>query len=78
MLVEAGGLTVPLADPEALVVANAGSSASCACSTTTSSRSRLAGPARGLSPRERQRLLDDAWAAAVDGPRDGVVVPAGS
>jgi puromycin-sensitive aminopeptidase len=67
VLVEAGGLTVPLAHPEALVVANAGSSAFVRTFYDDELRSRLTARHADLAPGERQSLLDDAWAAAVAG-----------
>jgi puromycin-sensitive aminopeptidase len=67
VLVEAGGLTVPLAHPEALVVANAGSSAFVRTFYDDELRSRLTARHADLTPGERQSLLDDAWAAAVAG-----------
>jgi len=65
VLVEADGLEVPLAHPDAIVVANAGSSAFVRTFYDDELRGRLIAHARELQPAERQSLVDDAWAAVV-------------
>jgi len=67
VLVEADGLTLPLADPDALVVANAGSTAFVRTFYDNALRARLTDRLNELAPGERQSLVDDAWAAAVSG-----------
>ncbi len=67
VLVESAGLTVPLAHPDALVVANAGSSAFVRTFYDDELRGRLTARLDELIPGERQSLVDDAWAAAVAG-----------
>ena len=67
VLVEAEGLTLPLADPNALVVANAGSTAFVRTFYDDELRGRLTARLGDLVPGERQSLVDDAWAAAVSG-----------
>jgi puromycin-sensitive aminopeptidase len=67
VLVEAEGLTLPLADPDALVVANAGSTAFVRTFYDDELRGRLTARLGDLVPGERQSLVDDAWAAAVSG-----------
>jgi puromycin-sensitive aminopeptidase len=67
VLVEADGLTVPLVDPDALVVANAGSTAFVRTFYDDELRGRLTARLGDLAPGERQSLVDDAWAAAVSG-----------
>jgi aminopeptidase N len=67
VLVEADGLTVPLVDPNALVVANAGSTAFVRTFYDDELRGRLTDRLGDLAPGERQSLVDDAWAAAVSG-----------
>jgi puromycin-sensitive aminopeptidase len=67
VLVEAVGLTVPLVDPDALVVANAGSTAFVRTFYDDELRGRLTARLGELAPGERQSLVDDAWAAAVSG-----------
>jgi puromycin-sensitive aminopeptidase len=65
VLVEADGLTIPLADPDALVVANAGSTAFVRTFYDDALLGRLTSRLQELAPGERQILVDDAWAAAV-------------
>jgi len=66
VLVEAGGLTYPLADPDALVIANAGSVAFVRTFYDDELRARLVERAEAdLTPGERYGLIDDAWAAVV-------------
>jgi puromycin-sensitive aminopeptidase len=67
VLVESAGLTLPLAHPDALVVANAGSSAFVRTFYDDELRGRLTARLEELIPGERQSLVDDAWAAAVAG-----------
>jgi puromycin-sensitive aminopeptidase len=67
VLVEAEGLTLSLADPDALVVANAGSTAFVRTFYDDELRGRLTARLGDLVPGERQSLVDDAWAAAVSG-----------
>jgi aminopeptidase N len=67
VLVEADGLTMPLVDPDALVVANAGSTAFVRTFYDDELRGRLTARLGDLVPGERQSLVDDAWAAAVSG-----------
>lgn len=68
VLVEAGGLELPLAHPDALVVANAGSVAFVRTFYDDELRARLVERAAlDLTPGERQALVDDAWAAVVAG-----------
>jgi len=67
VLVEADGLTLPLVDPDALVVANAGSTAFVRTFYDDELRGRLTARLDDLVPGERQSLVDDAWAAAVSG-----------
>ena len=67
VLVEADGLTLPLVDPDALVVANAGSTAFVRTFYDDELRGRLTARLGDLVPGERQSLVDDAWAAAVSG-----------
>ena len=74
VLVEAGGLDLPLAHPDALVVANGGAASFVRTFYDDDLRSRLvARAARDLTPGERQGLVDDAWSAVVAG-----VAPASS
>ena len=71
VLVEADGLEMPLAHPEALVVANAGSTAFVRTFYDDDLRARLVASAqRDLSAAERQSLVDDAWATVVAGEQD--------
>ena len=65
VLVEADGLELPLAHPDALVVANAGGAAFVRTFYDDDLRARLVARAHELSPAERQGLVDDAWAAVV-------------
>jgi puromycin-sensitive aminopeptidase len=68
VLVEADGLQLQLAHPDALVVANAGSTAFVRTFYDDELRSRLvARAATDLTPGERQAFVDDAWAAVVAG-----------
>jgi len=67
VLVEAGGLTIPLSEPDALVVVNAGSTAFVRTFYDDALLGRLTTRLDELVPGERQSLLDDAWAAAVSG-----------
>ncbi len=68
VLVEVGGLELPLAHPDALVVANAGSVAFVRTFYDDVLRARLVERAAfDLTPAERQSLVDDAWAAVVAG-----------
>jgi puromycin-sensitive aminopeptidase len=68
VLVEADGLAIPLEDPEALVVVNAGGSSFVRVFYDDELRERLVARAfTDLSPAERQCLVDDAWAAVVAG-----------
>ena len=67
VLVEADGLDVPLAHPDALVVANAGSTAFVRTFYDDELRGRLVQRVADLAPGERQSLVDDAWAAVVAG-----------
>jgi aminopeptidase N len=65
VLVEADGLELPLADPDALVVANVGSSAFVRTFYDDELRKRLVARANELSAGERQSLVGDAWAAVL-------------
>ena len=67
VLVEADGLDIPLAHPDALVVANAGASAFVRTFYDDELRARLLAHVDELPPAERQGLVDDAWAAVVAG-----------
>ena len=67
VLVEADGLELPLEHPDALVIANAGSSAFVRTFYDDDLRSRLVSRLDELAPSERQSLVDDAWAAVVAG-----------
>ncbi len=67
VIVEAGGLRMPLADPDALVVANAGAAAFVRTFYDDELRGRLVARLADLTPGERQSLVDDAWAAVVAG-----------
>jgi puromycin-sensitive aminopeptidase len=68
VLIEASGAEVPLASAEALVVANAGGFSFVRVWYDEPLAERLAASAqRELSPLERYALVDDAWAAVVDG-----------
>jgi puromycin-sensitive aminopeptidase len=67
VLVEADGLDLALAHPDALVVANAGSSAFVRTFYDDELRARLVTRLDELAPSERQSLVDDAWAAVVTG-----------
>ena len=68
VLVEADGLELALAHPDALVVANAGSTAFVRTFYDEALRGRLLTRVTSdLTPGERQSLVDDAWAAVVAG-----------
>ena len=70
------GSTVPLAHPEAMVVANAGCDGVRAdlLRRRAAGRASRARPARPLAAAERQSLVDDAWATVVAGRASVVVV----
>ena len=70
LLVEADGLTLPLAAPEAVVVANAGGASFVRVFYDDDLRARLVGALDRLAPAERQGLVDDAWAAITAGDAD--------
>jgi aminopeptidase N len=67
VLVEADGLEIPLAHPDALVVADAGASAFVRTFYDDELRARLVARANELSAGERQSLVGDAWAAVLAG-----------
>jgi puromycin-sensitive aminopeptidase len=68
VLVEAEGLRLPLASPDAVVVANAGGASFVRAFYDDDLRARLDGRIHELlSPVERQCLVDDAWSAVVAG-----------
>jgi puromycin-sensitive aminopeptidase len=67
VLVEGEGLDLPLAHPDALVVANAGSSAFVRTFYDDELRRRLVARSGELTPGERQSVVDDARAAVVAG-----------
>jgi aminopeptidase N len=68
VLVEAEGLTLPIASPDAVVVGNAGGASFVRVFYDDDLRGRLtAGAAEHLTPAERQCLVDDAWASVVAG-----------
>ena len=68
ILVEADGASLPMLAPDAVVVANAGGISFVRVWYDEVLAGRLAGSAvRALSPLERYSLVDDAWAAVVDG-----------
>ncbi len=68
ILVEADGASLPMLSPDAVVVANAGGISFVRVWYDEVLAGRLAGSAtRALSPLERYALVDDAWAAVVDG-----------
>jgi puromycin-sensitive aminopeptidase len=68
ILIEADGATLPLLDPDAVVVANAGGISFVRVWYDDELAGRLAGSVQQtLSPLERYALVDDAWAAVVDG-----------
>ncbi len=68
ILVEADGASLPMLAPDAVVVANAGGISFVRVWYDEVLAGRLAGSAvRELSPLERYALVDDAWAAVVDG-----------
>jgi puromycin-sensitive aminopeptidase len=65
VLIEPEGLELSLAHPDALVVANAGSSAFVRTFYDDDLRARLMARVTELSAGERQSLVDDAWAAVL-------------
>jgi puromycin-sensitive aminopeptidase len=67
VLVEADGLEIPLAAPEATVVANAGGASFVRTFYDAELRDRLLASGAQLSPAERQDLIDDTWAAVTSG-----------
>ncbi len=68
VLVEADGLDLPLAHPDAVVMANAGSTAFVRTFYDDVLRARLTQDVlTDLSAAERQSLVDDAWATVVAG-----------
>jgi puromycin-sensitive aminopeptidase len=67
VLIEGDGLELPLEHPDALVVANAGSSAFVRTFYDDDLRGRLVARLDELAPSERQSLVDDAWASVVAG-----------
>jgi puromycin-sensitive aminopeptidase len=68
ILVEADGASLLMLAPDAVVVANAGGISFVRVWYDEVLAARLAGSAvRALSPLERYALVDDAWAAVVDG-----------
>ena len=68
ILIEAGGATLPVLAPEALVVANAGGFSFVRVWYSDELWSRLWGVVQEqLSPLERYALVDDSWAAVVVG-----------
>jgi puromycin-sensitive aminopeptidase len=68
ILVEADGASLPMLSPDAVVVANAGGISFVRVWYDEVLAGRLAGSVmRTLSPLERYALVDDAWAAVVDG-----------
>jgi puromycin-sensitive aminopeptidase len=68
ILVEADGASLPMLSPDAVVVANAGGISFVRVWYDEVLAGRLAGSAvSALSPLERYSLVDDAWAAVVDG-----------
>ena len=68
VLVEAEGVELPLADPDALVVANGGGASFVRAFYDDDLRARLVARARtDLTPIERQCLVDDTWASVVAG-----------
>ena len=70
VLVEADGLTLPLAAPDAVVVANARGASFVRVFYDDDLRARLVVALDRLSPAERQDLVDDAWAAVTAGDAD--------
>jgi puromycin-sensitive aminopeptidase len=67
VLVEAEGLSMPLAGPDAVVIANTGGTAFVRTFYDDELRGRLTARLGDLAVGERQSLVDDAWAAAVAG-----------
>ncbi len=68
ILIEAEGAALPLIHPEAVVVANAGGFSFVRVWYDDQLAARLAAVVQEqLSPLERYALIDDAWAAVVDG-----------
>jgi puromycin-sensitive aminopeptidase len=70
VLVDADGLTLPLAAPDALVVANASAASFVRVFYDDELRARLVAGLDRLAPAERQDLVDDAWAAVTAGDAD--------
>jgi puromycin-sensitive aminopeptidase len=70
VLVEADGLTIPVAAPGAVVIANAGGASFVRVFYDDELRFRLAGARARLTAAERQDLVDDAWAAVTAGDAD--------
>jgi aminopeptidase N len=67
LLVEAEGTTLPLKDADAVVVANAGGHSFVRVFYDDALAARITAALDQLSPLERYALVDDAWAAVVDG-----------
>jgi puromycin-sensitive aminopeptidase len=68
VLVEAEGLRIPLASPDAVVIGNAGGASFVRVFYDDDLRARLTERAAvDLTPAERQCLVDDAWASVVAG-----------
>ncbi|MFN8232902.1 MAG: M1 family aminopeptidase [Actinomycetota bacterium] len=67
LLVEAEGASLPLKDADAVVVANAGGHSFVRVFYDEALAARITGALDQLSPLERYALVDDAWAAVVDG-----------
>ncbi len=67
VLVEADGLVVPLAAPDAVVTANAGGASFVRVVYDDELRGRLTEGRNLLSPAERQDIVDDTWAAVAAG-----------
>jgi puromycin-sensitive aminopeptidase len=68
ILIEADGAELDLLDPDAVVVANAGSASFVRVFYDDELRARIVSRAmEALSPIERYSLVDDAWAAVVGG-----------
>jgi puromycin-sensitive aminopeptidase len=70
VLVEADGLTIAVAAPDAVVVANAGGASFVRVFYDDELRFRLVGARDRLTAAERQDLVDDAWAAVTAGDGD--------
>ena len=67
VLVEGDGLVLPLAAPDAIVVANAEGTSFVRVVYDAALRARLMGSLDALSPEERQGIVDDTWAAVTAG-----------